>query len=315
MLGIGRKIKKIYLKKIFNLINKYTPKKFYSLILFLSSFKKFKKEINKSKTSYLYSKNLDKINYKEYKITSQNNEDGIIEYIFSNISNNKFFIEIGFDYFECNTLNLIKRGWNGILIEADEEKCLRIEKCIKHFFPNNKIEIINSKIDRDNINNFTKHQKIDFFSIDIDGNDYWVLEKLEKENISIICSEYNPWIGNKNFKTIPYDKNFIYKNDYYFGASLNAYSDLLKKNPKIVCVVGLHTEPERLADIRKNRMNSLKESGNKFYTDLEKIKNEVNNAKNTFKKYEWPIIDVTRKSVEETAASIIKIYEIYKQNG
>ena len=229
MLGIGRKIKKIYLKKIFNLINKYTPKKFYSLILFLSSFKKFKKEINKSKTSYLYSKNIDKINYKEYKITSQNNEDGIIEYIFSNISNNKFFIEIGFDYFECNTLNLIKKGWNGILIEADEEKCLRIEKCIKHFFPNNKIEIINSKIDIDNINNFTKHQKIDFFSIDIDGNDYWVLEKLEKENISIICSEYNPWIGNKNFKTIPYDKNFIYKNDYYFGASLNAYSDLLKK--------------------------------------------------------------------------------------
>ena len=228
MLGIGRKIKKIYLKKIFNLINKYTPKKFYSLILFLSSFKKFKKEINKSKTSYLYSKNLDKINYKEYKITSQNNEDGIIEYIFSNISNNKFFIEIGFDYFECNTLNLIKKGWNGILIEADEEKCLRIEKCINHFFPNNKIEIINSKIDIDNINNFTKHQKIDFFSIDIDGNDYWVLEKLEKENISIICSEYNPWIGNKNFKTIPYDKNFLYMNDYYFGASLNAYTDLLK---------------------------------------------------------------------------------------
>ena len=228
MLGIGRKIKKIYLKKIFNLINKYTPKKFYSLILFLSSFKKFKKEINKSKTSYLYSKNLDKINYKEYKITSQNNEDGIIEYIFSNISNNKFFIEIGFDYFECNTLNLIKKGWNGILIEADEEKCLRIEKCIKHFFPNNKIEIINSKIDIDNINNFTKHQKIDFFSIDIDGNDYWVLEKLQKENISIICSEYNPWIGNKNFKTIPYDKNFLYMNDYYFGASLNAYTDLLK---------------------------------------------------------------------------------------
>ena len=229
MLGIGRKIKKIYLKKIFSLINKYTPKKFYSLILFLSSFKKFKKEINKPKTSYLYSKNLDKINDKEYKITSQNNEDGIIEYIFSNISNNKFFIEIGFDYFECNTLNLIKKGWNGILIEADEEKCLRIEKCINHFFPNNKIEIINSKIDKDNINSFTKNQKIDFFSIDIDGNDYWVLEKLQKENISIICSEYNPWIGNKNFKTIPYDKNFIYKNDYYFGASLNAYSDLLKK--------------------------------------------------------------------------------------
>ena len=62
-------------------------------------------------------------------------------------------------------------------------------------------------------------------------------------------------------------------------------------------------------------MNSLKESQNKYYTDLSKIKKEVEDAKNTFKKYKWPIIDVTRKSVEETAASIIKIYEIYKNNG
>ena len=62
-------------------------------------------------------------------------------------------------------------------------------------------------------------------------------------------------------------------------------------------------------------MNSLKESENISYTDLEKIKKEVEDAKNTFRKYKWPMIDVTRKSVEETAASIIKIYDIYKQNG
>jgi len=89
----------------------------------------------------------------------------------------------------------------------------------------------------------------------------------------------------------------------------------LKENPKITCIVGLNTEPERLVDIRKNRMNSLKETENKSYTDLEKIKKEVDEAKNTFRKYKWPTIDVTRKSVEETAASIIKIYEIYKENG
>ena len=78
---------------------------------------------------------------------------------------------------------------------------------------------------------------------------------------------------------------------------------------------GLNTEAERLVDIRKNRMNSLKETENKSYTDLEKIRKEVDDAKNTFRKYKWPTIDVTRKSVEETAASVIKIYEIYKQNG
>ena len=83
----------------------------------------------------------------------------------------------------------------------------------------------------------------------------------------------------------------------------------------MTCVVGLSTEPERLADLRKNRMHSLKETENKSYTNLEDIRKEVEEAKNTFKKYRWPTIDVTRKSVEETAASIIKIYEIYKQNA
>ena len=90
---------------------------------------------------------------------------------------------------------------------------------------------------------------------------------------------------------------------------------LIKENPKMSCVIGLNTEPERLVDIRKNRMNSLKETESKSYTDIEKIKKEVEDAKNTFRKYKWPTIDVTRKSVEETAASIIKIYEIYKKNG
>ena len=95
----------------------------------------------------------------------------------------------------------------------------------------------------------------------------------------------------------------------------NSIPETLKEDPNLTCIVGLSTEPERLADIRKNRMNSLKESQNKSYTDISKIKKEVEDAKNTFKKYKWPIIDVTRKSVEETAASIIKIYEIYKNNG
>ena len=79
-------------------------------------------------------------------------------------------------------------------------------------------------------------------------------------------------------------------------------------------MVGLNTEPERLVDLRKNRMNSLKETENIKYTDIENIKKEIEDAKKTFRKYRWPIIDVTRKSVEETAASIIKIHEIYLNN-
>ena len=112
------------------------------------------------------------------------------------------------------------------------------------------------------------------------------------------------YLANKGFKT----SNIPLVNK-------NSIPQILKEKPKMACVVGLNTEPERLVDIRKNRMNSLKENENKSYTDLDKIRKEVEEAKNTFKKYKWPTIDVTRKSVEETAASIIKIYEIYKKNG
>ncbi len=112
------------------------------------------------------------------------------------------------------------------------------------------------------------------------------------------------YLANKGFKT----SNIPLVNE-------NSIPTTLKKNPKMACVIGLNTEPERLVEIRKNRMNSLKETENKSYTDLDKITKEVEEAKKTFKKYKWPMIDVTRKSVEETAASIIKIYEIYKQNA
>jgi regulator of PEP synthase PpsR (kinase-PPPase family) len=62
-------------------------------------------------------------------------------------------------------------------------------------------------------------------------------------------------------------------------------------------------------------MSSLKQTENKNYTDIENIRKEVVNAKKTFQKYKWPSIDVTRKSVEETAASIIKMHEIYINNA
>ena len=76
------------------------------------------------------------------------------------------------------------------------------------------------------------------------------------------------------------------------------------------CVVGLTTEPDRLYDIRKNRLTSLREKDNSEYININEIKKELENSKKFFKINKWPIIDVTRKSVEETAASIIKIYEI-----
>ncbi len=86
----------------------------------------------------------------------------------------------------------------------------------------------------------------------------------------------------------------------------------LKSQKNKICVIGLVADAERLADIRRNRVAIMKESNIKEYTDLNYIKEEVEKSKKLFNKYKWPIIDVTRKSVEETAASILKIFEIKK---
>ena len=86
-------------------------------------------------------------------------------------------------------------------------------------------------------------------------------------------------------------------------------NDLIAKDNK-VCVIGLIADAERLADIRRNRVAIMNEKQIKEYTDLNFIKDEVDRSKKLFNKYKWPVIDVTRKSVEETAASILKIFEI-----
>ena len=93
----------------------------------------------------------------------------------------------------------------------------------------------------------------------------------------------------------------------------NSVPDILKKNPQKKCIVGLTAEPDRLVDLRKNRMQSIKDNESTEYTNLDIVQKEMEDARKLFQKYKWPSIDVTRKSVEETAASVLKIHDIFNQ--
>ena len=79
---------------------------------------------------------------------------------------------------------------------------------------------------------------------------------------------------------------------------------------KKTCVIGLVCDVSRLFDVRRNRIHSMHEDRPNSYTSENEVLNELDNSKKIFKKYNWPVIDVTRKSVEETAASIIKTLDI-----
>jgi len=84
----------------------------------------------------------------------------------------------------------------------------------------------------------------------------------------------------------------------------------LIESSKKTCAIGLVCDVTRLLDVRRNRIQFMHEDRSSDYTNEKEILNELENSKKLFIKYNWPIIDVTRKSVEETAASIIKILDI-----
>ncbi len=163
---------------------------------------------------------------------------------------------------------------------------------------------------RQHIMNDEYYKKIDAIQFTMNHDDGNAIEDVEKSDIILIGvsrtskTPTSIYLANKGYKVsnIPIvNKNSIPEN--------------IKKNKLKKCIIGLIAEPERLAEIRKNRMTSLKETSNQKYTNLEKIQHEVENSKNTFLKFKWPTIDVSRKSVEETAASVIKIYEINRKNA
>ena len=154
------------------------------------------------------------------------------------------------------------------------------------------------------------YSRIDAIQFTMNHDDGNLVNDIEKSDIILLGvsrtgkTPTSIYLANRGFRT----SNIPLVNE-------SSIPEILKRKPKISCVVGLTTEPQRLYEIRKNRMNILKETEKTNYTNLDKIKKEVENAKKTFKKYKWPMIDITRKSVEETAASVIKIHEIFKSNG
>ena len=228
-LKLSRKIRsgRDYVLGLIKMINEPIYKK----LIFIGTTLKFIYKINRRKKFEVGSKNLDNINKQEYRITSQNNEDGIIDYIISKLKlKDLTFVEIGFDYCENNSLNLIKKSKKGLFIDGSKDKVLLLKKILKFLYSNKSIEVINAFINKDNLNTIISDNiesaEIDFLSIDVDGVDYYLLENLALKP-KIICIEYNFWYGKKAKCSVPYSMDFKWDvGSSYSGSSLLALSSL-----------------------------------------------------------------------------------------
>ena len=183
-----------------------------------------------------YSKSIEKQNVKVF---SQSGEDGIIQYIVSKINTkNKKFVEFGCEkYSESNTRYLLfNNNWSGLIIDGSQKNIREIKK--SYYYWKHDLTAINEFIKKDNIESIIKkynfHKNLGLLSIDIDGNDYWILNELKDLEPDIIICEYNSLLGMNDSITLKYDEKFQRSEKDYgkinYGASIKAITKLLSDN-------------------------------------------------------------------------------------
>jgi hypothetical protein len=239
---------KFFLKNI--VFNKHIKYKKYN-IKFLNSIvnfvlqKSFLEVLNVTKPILLDKKNNFNINKFGIKIYSQNDEDGIILYIFKHIGiKTKKFVEIGVENgTECNTTNLLKNfNWKGIQIEGSKklynDAKIQLKKILEK--KKNNLKLLNIFVTKKNINQILKKncgKEIDLLSVDVDGNDFWIWKAINCVKPRLVIIEYNSFFGSNISATIKYNSKFIWNhrnNKSYYGASLKALEKLGKQKKYIL---------------------------------------------------------------------------------
>ena len=208
-------------------------------------------------------KNSTRINDHEFKVFSQGGEDGIIQFLVSNLEiKNKTFIEFGTEDFResnCRFL-LVKNNWSGFVMDGSEKNMKRLRA--SRFYWRHSLQSKAAFVTRDNINAILGESGFDkdvgILSIDIDGVDYYVLTELGEWEPSILIVEYNALFGKERPVSVPYDPSFNrsqkHFSNLYYGASLAAFAGLLAGRG--YALVGVNSAGNNAFFVREVLLNS-----------------------------------------------------------
>lgn len=207
---------------------------------------------------------LDDIQKAEFKVFSQFGEDGIIQYLIRQAgitSDERSLVEFGADFYgEANTRFLVMNdNWRGLLIDGSEKSIRTIRK--QPFFWAHDLSTVTAFIDADNINDVIGgagyRGRIGLLSIDIDGNDYWVWDRITVVDPVIVVVEYNSVYGADRAVTVPYDPKFYRLNAHfsglYFGCSLKALEIVARR--KGYALVGSNSAGNNAFFVKRDRLN------------------------------------------------------------
>src|SRR5208283_1742450 len=171
----------------------------------------------------------------EFRVFSQWGEDGLIQYLLRHVPiDRQIFVEFGVEnYTQSNTRFLLTNNhWSGLIIDGSSENIDYVRHDPIYWATNLKAE--HAFITRENINELMSRNgvtgDIGLLSVDIDGNDYWVLEAIDVISPRIIICEYNSLFGPTAKVTTPYDPSFTrgaaHFSKVYYGASISALNAL-----------------------------------------------------------------------------------------
>lgn len=168
-----------------------------------------------------------------YRVYSQSDEDGILHEIFRRIgTSSRTFVEIGCgDGLENNSLFLVAQGWRGFWIEASARRITAAKKSAAHFANDGILRIEQHFVTAKNVDaivsGFATGAQIDLLSVDIDGNDYYILQEIRSLSPRVIVVEYNAKFPPDVSWVMEYDETHRWDGTDYFGASLKALEELL----------------------------------------------------------------------------------------
>jgi hypothetical protein len=167
-----------------------------------------------------------------YRGASQNEEDGIIDEIFTRIgTTNRYFVEFGVgDGRENNTCALLLAGWSGLWIEANTASARFIRSHFADPIAAGQLRFLESFVTAEEIEKLFEAGAVpaepDLLSIDIDGNDYWVWRAVARYRPRVVVIEYNAQLGRSARLVQPYDARACWDETMAYGASLGALDDL-----------------------------------------------------------------------------------------
>lgn len=199
----------------------------------------------------------------EFKVFSQFGDDGIIQWLISNLSIDvETFVEFGVeDYQESTTRFLMmNNNWSGLVFDGSEENIRAIHR--SKYYPNFDLVARPLFVTRDNINSALLEAgmtgQVGLLHIDIDGNDYWIWKEINVISPIIVVLEYNSIFGAERAVSTPYSPDFYRTREHYsnlyFGASLRALCDL--STDKGYAFIGCNSAGNNAYFVRKDKLPS-----------------------------------------------------------